>query len=270
VAEQGLLTTPQPPTQAPVTGIAPPKYTRVPVTIRAARTQETFSDDQVKTTQPTVVDSANFVVPSDFDRQLANGDHEKLVRDHLMAASIKHQFQAAQFSIPKLKEHILNLHTGYRKYHGAGPLVYSADAERKAEQWAKRLASEQGCLHHDTDHTYGENLFYYGATWLSDEFTLAEATMSSFYAEKKMYNFNHYVHMDYFRTGHFTQMLWVDSQRIGIGVAISETNGVGNGKPCHPPFKATMVYISIKYDPPGNVQAAEYYMANVLKPVTDA
>lgn len=73
--------------------------------------------------------------------------------------------------------------------------------------------------------------------------------------------------MDYFRTGHFTQMLWADSRKIGIGVGISETAGDKSGKkPCHPSFNAAMIYISIKYDPPGNVQAKEYYDANVLRP----
>jgi hypothetical protein len=207
-----------------------------------------------------------FEVPSEFDRRLfASNDHDRLVRDRLLAASIRHQRTLGQFDIAKFKQHILNLHTGYRRHHGAEPLVYSSDAERAAERWAKRLADEQQCLHHDTNHTYGENLFYYGATWLSDEFTLAEATMSSFYVEGKLYNYDHYVHMDYFRTGHFTQLLWANSRKIGVGVGISVTNGGGN-KPCHPGFKATMIYISIKYDPPGNVQAPEFYYANVLKP----
>uniref|UniRef100_A0A3B3R1N1 SCP domain-containing protein n=1 Tax=Paramormyrops kingsleyae TaxID=1676925 RepID=A0A3B3R1N1_9TELE len=52
-------------------------------------------------------------------------------------------------------------------------------------------------------------------------------------------------------TGHFTQVVWKDSQEMGIGLA---TDGKGN------------VFVVAQYRPAGNITNAGYYEQNVLPP----
>jgi hypothetical protein len=65
----------------------------------------------------------------------------------------------------------------------------------------------------------------------------AQAT-DSWYNEIKLYNFNRPgFSMD---TGHFTQVVWKGSQKVGVGFAIT-----GDGK---------TLYVVAQYSPPGNYQ----------------
>jgi hypothetical protein len=68
----------------------------------------------------------------------------------------------------------------------------------------------------------------------------------AWYNEIKFYNFNQPKFSA--ETGHFTQVVWKGSQRIGVGFAI------GNG--------GRSAYVVAQYAPPGNVQSA--FQSNVL------
>ncbi|KJH40342.1 hypothetical protein DICVIV_13713 [Dictyocaulus viviparus] len=57
--------------------------------------------------------------------------------------------------------------------------------------------------------------------------------------------------MTYYKTGHFTQLIWKESQRIGIGVAIVHDDGRGNGL-CQSTKPLYLIYIVVKYDPAVN------------------
>jgi hypothetical protein len=61
---------------------------------------------------------------------------------------------------------------------------------------------------------------------------------SAWYDEIKYYNFNRPIFST--KTGHFTQVIWKNSQRLGVGIAI------GNG--------GRSAFIVAQYTPPGNVQ----------------
>lgn len=67
----------------------------------------------------------------------------------------------------------------------------------------------------------------------------------------------------YHRTGHFTQLVWKESQQIGIGISIVQTTGRSRG-PCFPNGPAYMIYVCVKYDPAGNYETKEAYKRNVL------
>lgn len=98
-------------------------------------------------------------------------------------------------------------------------------------------------MYHRPNNKYGENLFWISAGSLNG--TLASKV---FYGEIKNYNFDkaEFSH----DTGHFTQLVWRDSQRLGIGVAKSSSGGT---------------FVVANYDPPGNVVGA--FMENVPRPI---
>lgn len=79
----------------------------------------------------------------------------------------------------------------------------------------KNLASTGVMTHRDTATSrYGENIFHKNADNIS--VNGAEVTLN-WYQEIKFHDFN----KDVFnaQTGHFTQVIWRDSQRMGVGVA---------------------------------------------------
>ncbi|KAJ1360971.1 hypothetical protein KIN20_020106 [Parelaphostrongylus tenuis] len=89
----------------------------------------------------------------------------------------------------------------------------------------------------------------------------------SFYVEGKGYNYKRFYPMTYYKTGHFTQLIWKESRRIGVGVSVVHHDGKKKG-PCQPSVPLYMIYVVIKYDPPGNVQTHQAYIDNVRPPVT--
>ncbi|VDD91063.1 unnamed protein product [Enterobius vermicularis] len=156
-------------------------------------------------------------------------------------------------------------HNVYRKVHDAYPLVHDDYAALHAQYWANHLASTLSCISHDPAKRFGENIFFYAATVLPSETVLAKMTVHSFFIESKDYNYNNHENLDYHTRGHFTQLVWRSTKKLGIGVAIAYSSG-NHGNPCMPNFPATAIYVVIKYDPPGNVHSLRHYSNNVLPP----
>ena len=131
-----------------------------------------------------------------------------------------------------------------------------------AQKYADTLA-ETDTFQHSKDPVYGENLYW---SWSSDpgwELPGGEA-VTSWYGEKRGYDYAEepvdaetgkdcisctctYTVYD---TGHFTQMVWAQTHRLGVGLAKSKTTGK---------------YITVmKYDPAGNYTSK--YRENVFRP----
>uniref|UniRef100_A0A914V1J8 SCP domain-containing protein n=1 Tax=Plectus sambesii TaxID=2011161 RepID=A0A914V1J8_9BILA len=164
------------------------------------------------------------------------------------------------------RDRIIALHNKYRARHGVGALQQNDTLDRAAEYWANYLAAKQGCLEHQkTGDHFGESIYYYATTEQIDGNDLADASMEGFYEESEGYNYRRYSKYDFFDTGHFTQLVWKTSQRIGVGLGMSHFNGRRRNS-CQPGFEGTMAFVVIKYDPPGNVQTEKYYFDNVLPP----
>uniref|UniRef100_A0AAR2M5Q2 SCP domain-containing protein n=1 Tax=Pygocentrus nattereri TaxID=42514 RepID=A0AAR2M5Q2_PYGNA len=110
----------------------------------------------------------------------------------------------------------LQIHNTYRKQHGAPPLTINHDLCRSAQAWAENLLSIKTLKHSKAD--YGENLYY---TWSSVPKTL---------------------------TGHFTQVVWKDTEEVGFGLA---TDGAA-------------IFVVGQYLPAGNITNPGYFEKNVL------
>uniref|UniRef100_A0A0N5AIY1 SCP domain-containing protein n=1 Tax=Syphacia muris TaxID=451379 RepID=A0A0N5AIY1_9BILA len=152
----------------------------------------------------------------------------------------------------------IEYHNIYRRLHGAAPLDYDDRIESYARNWSDKLVNRFACIEHDPMRRYGENIFFYAATVLPNESALARMALHSFYTESNGYDY---------KTGHFTQLIWKNTKRLGIGVSIGHwLNQYANN--CMPKFPAFVVYVVVKYDPPGNIHKLDYYNQNVSpKPI---
>ncbi|XP_063723917.1 Golgi-associated plant pathogenesis-related protein 1-like [Symsagittifera roscoffensis] len=120
----------------------------------------------------------------------------------------------------------------------------SKKAGQHAQQWAQHLASNNE-FQHSNNKEYGENI---ASHWDSSGKQMSGREVADmWYKECSNYD---YSKGDYIRgTGHFTQMVWKNSRKVGIGTAVAK-----DGK---------MIVVA-NYKPPGNIIGE--FKDNVLPP----
>jgi hypothetical protein len=144
-----------------------------------------------------------------------------------------------QTEAPSSGPAILAAHNTRRAEHCAPPLVWSDELARRAQAWADSLR-ERGCaFEHSEGHDVGENLAA-GTSGTLD----GEAVTEMWFAEREHFDFRRGGFS--METGHFTQVVWVGTERLGCG----STSCDG------------MDLWVCNYDPPGNMQGD--YRENVL------
>jgi uncharacterized protein YkwD len=157
----------------------------------------------------------------------------------------------------------LKSHNSFRAHHGVSALVLDDEISHKAQVYAEYLAKNNRLEHSSDRNGLGECL--YGACGseslmnnslgeLKSLFSFniflvtgTEATQS-WYDEIKNYNY----HKPGFSstTGHFTQVVWKNTSKLGIGVAFAD--------------EGRRAVVVARYSPPGNV--AEQFLENVPAP----
>ncbi|CAD6184993.1 unnamed protein product [Caenorhabditis auriculariae] len=188
------------------------------------------------------------------------------VRRFIVDRSRVDRSEPMSFDVASLRNHILNFHNLYRDKHDAPALTYDSGLERAAQRWAENLGNQKNCLVHEKPRVYGENLFFFGARFFASPETMAKAITQSFYLEGNGYNYNSWIPFNYFKTGHFTQLIWQKTRRIGVGVAIRP--GSSKRTACMPASKRSfLIYVVVKYDPAGNFQTSHEYKTNVRPPI---
>jgi hypothetical protein len=133
---------------------------------------------------------------------------------------------------------LLDEHNRYRAQHCTPPLTWSDDLAKVAQRWADTLR-DSGCAFEHSQTPYGENLAA-GTTGALPP----DRAVAMWYREVDDYDFKKGGFS--MKTGHFTQLVWKGTQRLGCG-------------------KATCRGLDLwvcNYDPPGNVDKG--YKANVL------
>lgn len=147
---------------------------------------------------------------------------------------------------------MLRLHNHHRARHCAPPLVISERLNQIAQKYAVYLAKTSTFEHSGNklnDEPLGENLYM---KWISHgpvDVRAADA-IKSWYDEISMHNFDKPKYSE--KTGHFTQMVWKSTKKLGVGVAVSP-----NGKE---------VYVVTNYYPAGNIMGRGMFEENVLPP----
>lgn len=127
----------------------------------------------------------------------------------------------------------LDAHNGYRKSKGIPPLVWDNELEEIARKWGTVLAGE-GCRLRHSSNRLGENIAgSSGKKWSPRE------PVRWWYNEYRWYDYSTNKCQQGKTCGHYTQVMWRKSQRLGCATVYCP--GSGN--------KA--VYVC-NYDPPGN------------------
>jgi len=126
----------------------------------------------------------------------------------------------------------LRKHNTYRARHGAPPLSLDSSLSADAEYYARVLVSK-GDLEHSNGN-YGENL--------SIKCPGGKSATDGWYKEVENYNYRNPGFAQ--NTGHFTQIVWKGSKRLGVGKA----KGKWKGYDCE--------FIVARYTPAGNVRGA--------------
>lgn len=132
---------------------------------------------------------------------------------------------------------VLSAHNKIRARHHAPHLIWDNELARYAEQYALRCEFKHSGSH------YGENL--------AAGYPSVFAAVQAWYAEEKHYSYTQPGFS--YRTGHFTQLVWRGSKKVGCGYVIC--NGK-HGTPGH--------YLVCEYSPAGNIARREYFIDNVL------
>lgn len=140
-------------------------------------------------------------------------------------------------SAPGAMRALLDAHNQRRAEHCAPPLAWSPELAATAQAWADSLR-DRGCAFEHSQSNLGENLA------AGTEGTLdGEAVTEMWYAEVRGFDFRRGGFS--METGHFTQVVWAATERVGCGIA--QCNGMD-------------VWVC-NYDPPGNLEGA--YRENV-------
>jgi uncharacterized protein YkwD len=139
-------------------------------------------------------------------------------------------------ALNKQQQEILFLHNKIRTQHQAANLIWDNALAHYAEQYAAK------CEFKHSGSPYGENL--------AAGYPSIRANIDAWYQERKYYSYTHPGFS--VKTGHFTQLIWQASKKLGCGFAAC--NGK-NGTPGN--------YLVCEYSPAGNVTNQGYFKENV-------
>lgn len=117
-------------------------------------------------------------------------------------------------------------------------------ANSAAQNWANSLA-ERNSMGHSGNSRFGENVSQNGVRSMTYSQAALQATQA-WYNEVSLYNYNRPGYS--VKTGHFTQVVWKNSNCLGIGVARSNSG----------------IYVVANYYPPGNF--GNQFPQNVMRP----
>ncbi|KAJ4704789.1 Pathogenesis-related protein 1 [Melia azedarach] len=130
----------------------------------------------------------------------------------------------------KQAREFLDAHNRIRATKGQPPLVWDNQLAKYAKQWAAERINDCKMIHSNGPH--GENLFWGG----QDHWTPTKV-VDSWASEAEFYNEQTHQCKPGEMCGHYTQIVWRDTQRVGCTRRKCNNGGY---------------YFVCSYDPPGN------------------
>ncbi|MOA13660.1 Cysteine-rich secretory protein family protein [compost metagenome] len=109
---------------------------------------------------------------------------------------------------------LLREHNRVRADVGVRPLQWSPQVARSAQHWADHLADSSCRMRHSRGSGYGENLY----TGTADYYGVKDAALA-WAREKRLYRGGVLKRYDWAPSGHYTQMVWGDTRRLGCGIS---------------------------------------------------
>ena len=134
-------------------------------------------------------------------------------------------------ALDPIAQEFLDAHNAHRSALGIVDLGWSADVAASAQGWADALAADGCAFEHESQNTYGENLW-----WSSYEPTPTEV-VDAWAGEVEFYDYETNTCDEGQVCGHYTQVVWADTTLVGCGKSTC-TGGA--------------VIWACRYDPPGN------------------
>lgn len=134
------------------------------------------------------------------------------------------------------QEEALVLHNELRANHHAPPLVWDDQLAHYAQRYANQ------CRFQHSHGSFGENI--------AAGYPSVSAAIRAWYGEHKEYSYRHPGFS--YQTGHFTQLVWKSSRKLGCGYAACEGR---NGTPGY--------FLVCEYSPAGNITNSQYFRKNV-------
>jgi pathogenesis-related protein 1 len=159
-----------------------------------------------------------------------SGNGSKVVISHSNAYKAKNGIDKKDIEVA------VREHNRVREDVGVGKLTWSDDIGRYAQAWADHLAATTCQMKHRPregkwKQRYGENLFIGTAGFYS----IREA-VQSWESEKADYSYGTFTGKSRKPIGHYTQIIWKNSTKLGCGQALCNGN----------------LIVACNYDPPGN------------------
>ncbi len=128
---------------------------------------------------------------------------------------------------------VISLHNQVRAKHNVQPLTWSNTLAQYAQQWVSNLAETKNCemTHRPNEgggkfqQIYGENLFWASAIEMTrgqnqqQQFTPTEV-LNAWAEEENFYDYKTNQCQPGQDCGHYTQMVWSESQQVGCAIAV--------------------------------------------------
>ena len=119
----------------------------------------------------------------------------------------------------------LDFHNKVRTDVKSPPLQWSTELASYAQRWANHLADNCKLEHRPGSgvwaQKYGENIFWGGG----EDYTVLQAS-ESWYSEIKGYKYGKLTNNNWYKAGHYTQMVWKTTTYVGMGMAICKDGSV--------------------------------------------
>ncbi len=120
-------------------------------------------------------------------------------------------------------------HNHWRATVGVPPLTYSAELAASSQSWANQLKQTHQCemKHSKSEGGYGENLYWASAVLWSDgkrelQKVLSSKVVDDWASERTDYNYQLNSCTPGKMCGHFTQVVWRSTTKVGCAIAICE------------------------------------------------
>jgi glioma pathogenesis-related protein 2 len=163
-------------------------------------------------------------------------------------------FGETSIDLAAMRSAAVSKHNTYRATHKSPNITIDNSLNTSAQAWAEKIASSENFEHSNTPNV-GENIYAsYTSETSIDPTTLGNGAVEDWYSEIKDYKYESPGFSS--ETGHFTQVVWKGSTKLGCGAAQGTATIQGT--------KYNAFYVVCQYAPAGNMQGQ--FPANVLKP----